>query len=74
MQGVSVGGKQSVIAGSGIRLVQPGVGVSTTMAGGTSGNTTGNLISIGGKQVLLTTKPLAPAQQAQLQQVSNYPG
>ena len=68
LQGVSVGGKQSVLTGSGIRLVQPGVG--GTSVGGTT--TTGNLISIGGKQVLLTTKPLAPAQQAQIQQVSNF--
>ena len=60
-QGLNVAGKPSVLSG-GIRLVQPAV------SGGGGTTTTGNLITIGGKQVLLTSKPFA--QQGQVQQVS----
>lgn len=67
-QGLNVTGKPSVLSSGGIRLVQPavsGTGGGTVVAGGSA--TTGNLITIGGKQVLLTSKPFA--QQGQLQQV-----
>ncbi|KAG0710166.1 Nuclear factor related to kappa-B-binding protein [Chionoecetes opilio] len=60
VQGLNVSGKPSVLSAGGIRLVQPGVG-------GGGGTTTGNLITIGGKQVLLTSKPFP--QQGQMQQV-----
>ncbi|KAK8395851.1 hypothetical protein O3P69_005749 [Scylla paramamosain] len=60
VQGLNVAGKPSVLSG-GIRLVQPAV------SGGGGSTTTGNLITIGGKQVLLTSKPFA--QQGQVQQV-----
>lgn len=69
VQGLNVAGKPSVLASGGIRLVQPGAsgtaGTASVVAGGSTA--TGNLITIGGKQVLLTSKPFA--QQGQLQQV-----
>lgn len=65
-------GKPSVLASGGIRLVQPGAsgtaGTASVVAGGSTA--TGNLITIGGKQVLLTSKPFA--QQGQLQQVTYH--
>ncbi|KAK3892494.1 hypothetical protein Pcinc_003725 [Petrolisthes cinctipes] len=75
VQGLNVGGKPSVLSASGLRLMQPGVvgGAGGAGAGGgvggggTAAPTTGNLITIGGKQVLLTSKPFS--QQGQLQQV-----
>lgn len=76
MQGINVGGgTASMLSGGGIRLVGPGTssgggGVTggSTATGGQAGPTHGNLITIGGKQVLLTSKPFAH-QQGQLQQV-----
>ncbi|XP_042214477.1 nuclear factor related to kappa-B-binding protein-like isoform X2 [Homarus americanus] len=68
VQGLNMAGKPSVLSSGGIRLVQPGAGGAgggAVMAGGSTA--TGNLITIGGKQVLLTSKPFA--QQGQLQQV-----
>lgn len=68
VQGLNVTGKPSVLSSGGIRLVQPavsGTGGGAVVAGGSAA--TGNLITIGGKQVLLTSKPFA--QQGQLQQV-----
>lgn len=62
VQGLGVAGKP-VLSSGGIRLVQPSV--SGAVVAGTS-TATGNLITIGGKQVLLTSKPFA---QQQLQQV-----
>ncbi|KAK3892418.1 hypothetical protein Pcinc_003651 [Petrolisthes cinctipes] len=76
VQGLNVGGKPSVLSASGLRLMQPGVvggagagagGGGGVGGGGTAAPTTGNLITIGGKQVLLTSKPFS--QQGQLQQV-----
>ena len=66
LKGLGVAGKPSVLPGGGVRLVQPSV--SGAVVAGTS-TATGNLITIGGKQVLLTSKPFA---QQQLQQVCIY--
>ncbi|XP_053655777.1 nuclear factor related to kappa-B-binding protein isoform X3 [Cherax quadricarinatus] len=66
--GINMSGKPSMLSSGGIRLVQPtagGGGGGTVVAGGSTA--TGNLITIGGKQVLLTSKPFT--QQGQLQQL-----